>query len=225
MSLLRKKLQASFAHDFTLLCHLFCCPIFLMTNQTPALLVQRSVNASCSDVITVPPFFSPPALDMISNVRPLGHLKIKMAAINCKTRYITTQPPSHEKTGDCEQSISLSIPWARLRVSLIVACGIAAGRVEIEAALEEVLEDRSLDASLSNSLTLPFIPSSTLSTADKNGSRGYYMWPCHLTWASEPDRARARKIKWNLLSQFKYNLQYIGKFKRNLLTFQFKGLS
>ena len=33
---------------------------------------------------------------------------------------------------------------------MIVACGIAAGQVEFEVALEEVLEDRSLDASLSN---------------------------------------------------------------------------
>ena len=39
--------------------------------------------------------------------------------------------------------------------------------MEFEAALEEVLEGRSLDASLSYSLTLPFVPSSTLSTADK----------------------------------------------------------
>ena len=105
------------------------------------------------------------------------------------------------------------IPIRRIRVQnkasqfsklVDVFCGIAAGRVEFEAALEEVLEGRSLDASLSNSLTLPFIPSSTLSTADKNGSRGYDMWPCHLTWARDPGRARPRKIKWILLSQFKH---------------------
>ena len=101
---------------------------------------------------------------MISDVRLLGHLKIKMAAINCKTRYITTA--ISRKNRGYEQCISLGIPSARLRVSLIVACGIAAGQVEFEAALEEVLEGRSLDASLSNSLTPPFVPSSTLSTAD-----------------------------------------------------------
>ena len=121
-------------------------------------------------------------------------------------RHAISQPLSHRKIGGYEQSVSLGIPWARLRVLLIVACGIAAGQVEFEAALEEVLEDRSLDASLSNSLTLPFVPSSTLSTADKNGSRGYDMWPCHLTWARDPGRARPRKIKWTLLSQFKCNL-------------------
>ena len=123
-------------------------------------------------------------------------------------RHAISQPWPHGKIGDCEQSISFSIPWARLRVSLIVAYGIAAGRVEFEAALEEVLEDRSLDASLSNSFTLPFVPSSTLSTADKNGSRGYDMWLCHVTWARDPGRVRPRKVKWNLLSQFKYNLHW-----------------
>ena len=143
----------------------------------------------------------PRATCIISDVRPLGHLKIKMAAINW---HAISQSWSHGKIGDCEQSISLSIPWARLRVSLIVAYGIAAGRVEFEAALEEVLEGRSLDASLSNSLTLPFVPSSTLSTADKNVSRGYGIWPCHVTWARDPGRARPRKVKWNLLSQLKY---------------------
>ena len=123
-------------------------------------------------------------------------------------RHAISQQWSHGKIGDYEQSISLSIPWARLRVSLVVAYGIAAGWVKFEAELEEVLEDRSLDASLSNSLTLPFLPSSTLSTADKNGSRGYGMWPCHVTWACHHGRARPRKIKWNLLSQFKYNLHW-----------------
>ena len=123
-------------------------------------------------------------------------------------RHAISQPWPHGKIGDCEQSISFSIPWARLRVSLIVAYGIAAGRVEFEAALEEVLEDRSLDASLSNSFTLPFVPSSTLSTADKNGSRGYDMGLCHVTWARDPGRVRPRKVKWNLLSQFKYNLHW-----------------
>ena len=68
----------------------------LMTNQTPALLVQRApctVNAGRSDVITVPLFFSPPPPRAIMpDARPLGtvHLKIKMSAINGKTRYIMT---------------------------------------------------------------------------------------------------------------------------------------
>ena len=123
-------------------------------------------------------------------------------------RHAISQPLSHGKIGSYKQSISLGIPWARLTVSLIVACGIAAGQVEFKAALEEVLEGRSLDASLSNSLTPPFVPSSTLSTADKNCSQGY-IWPCHLTWARDPGRARPRKgSKWILLSQFKYNLHW-----------------
>ena len=44
-----------------------------MTNQTPALLVHTSVNANCSDDITVPLFFSPPPpRDIIPDARPLG---------------------------------------------------------------------------------------------------------------------------------------------------------
>ena len=118
---------------------------------------------------------------------------------------------------------SASPVWARLRVSLIVACGIAAGQVEFKAALEEVLEGRSLDASLSNSLTPPFVPSSRLSTADKNGSHDtttdLAIWPEHVIPA---EFAPGRLNEFNSRS---LNVIYIGKFKRNLLTFQFKGLS
>ena len=45
----------------------------LITNETPALLVQRAPNASCSDVITVPLFFSPPPpTAIIPDAGPLG---------------------------------------------------------------------------------------------------------------------------------------------------------
>ena len=116
----------------------------LITNQTPALLVQYAPWTRAAVMLLQSLYFSRPppprATCIISDVRPLGHLKIKMAAI--AVRHAISQPWSHGKIGDCEQSISLSIPWARLRVSLIVACGILAGRVEFETALEEVLEDK-----------------------------------------------------------------------------------
>ena len=55
-----------------------------MTNQTPALLVQRTPYKE----------FRTPA--------PSVHLKIKTAAINGKRRYISRR--SHEKIGDCKKS-------------------------------------------------------------------------------------------------------------------------
>ena len=138
-------------------------------------------------------------------------------------RHAISQPWPHGKIGDCEQSISFSIPWARLRVSLIVAYGIAAGRVEFEAALEEVLEGRSLDASLSNSLTLPFVPSSTLSTADKMAAEDT---TCDLAiWREHVIPAELAPGRLNEFYFRSLNIIYIGKFKRNLLTFRFKGLS
>ena len=66
-------------------------------------------NASCSDVITVPLFFSPPSpypWTIIPDARPLGTFEnqdIKMAMT--VRRGISKR--SHEKIGDCEQSIRL----------------------------------------------------------------------------------------------------------------------
>ena len=53
---------------------------------------------------------------------------------------------------------------ARLRVSLVVACGIAAERLELTAGFEEVLEDedKNLDTSLYKSNTLTMLPSSII---------------------------------------------------------------
>ena len=66
----------------------------LITNQTPALLVQRASWTRAAVMLLQSLYFSrppPPRVTcIISDVRPLSHLKIKMAAINCKTRYITT---------------------------------------------------------------------------------------------------------------------------------------
>ena len=66
----------------------------LMTNQTPALLVQHAPWTRAAVMLLQSLYFSRPppprATCIISDVRPLGHLKIKMAAINYKTRYITT---------------------------------------------------------------------------------------------------------------------------------------
>ena len=68
--------------------------------------------------------------------------------------------------------LSRSISSARLRVSLIVACGIAAERLAFTAGFEAVVEDEgtSLDASRSNSDTLPLV-SLRLFTYDKSKSK------------------------------------------------------
>ena len=66
-------------------------------------------------------------------------------------------------------------PSARLRVSLIVACGIAAERLEFTAGFEVVLEDehKSPDASLNKLDTLPTLPSSIISDDTEAGQN----WP------------------------------------------------
>ena len=51
--------------------------------------------------------------------------------------------------------LSRGIPSERLRVSVIVACGIAAERLEFTAGFEVVLGDEDIDASLNNSDTFP----------------------------------------------------------------------
>ena len=68
---------------------------------------KRSVNVSCNDAMTVPLFFSPPPPSLTSpraiipGARPLGKLKIKIAVT--VRRGISKR--SHEKIGDCEQSM------------------------------------------------------------------------------------------------------------------------
>ena len=65
----------------------------------------RSVNASCSDVITVPLFFSPPPTPptraIIPDARPLGTFENQDVAVTVR-RAISKR--SHEKIGDGEQS-------------------------------------------------------------------------------------------------------------------------
>ena len=68
----------------------------------------RFVNASCSDIITVPLFFSPPPpRAIIPDARPLGAFEIKMPAINGKT--LSYLNDLTKKIGDCEQSSGLSM--------------------------------------------------------------------------------------------------------------------
>ena len=68
----------------------------LMTNQTPALLAQRARERELQWCYYSPSVFlaSPPpptrATCIIPTPAPSVHLKIKMAAINGKARYITT---------------------------------------------------------------------------------------------------------------------------------------
>ena len=66
----------------------------LMTNQTPALLVQRAPWTRAAVMLLQSLYFScpPPPRAIMPDARPLGivHLKIKMSAINGKTRYIMT---------------------------------------------------------------------------------------------------------------------------------------
>ena len=68
----------------------------LITNQTPALLVLNKLPERELQWCYYRPsiFLAPLPLElhvyMISEVRPVGHFKIKMAAINSKTRYFTT---------------------------------------------------------------------------------------------------------------------------------------
>ena len=66
----------------------------LMTNQTPALLVQRAPWTQAAVMLLQPLYFShpPPPRAIMPDTRLLStvHLKIKMSAINCKTRYIMT---------------------------------------------------------------------------------------------------------------------------------------
>ena len=137
-------------------------------------------------------------------------------------RHAISQPWPHGKIGYCEQSISFSIPWARLRVSLIVAYGIAAGRVEFEAALEAVLEDRSLYRLVIRSVFLSFLRPHFLlpiKMAAEDTTCDLAMWHEHVIPA-EFAPGRLNEIYFHTL-----NIIYIGKFKRNLLTFRFKGLS
>ena len=65
-----------------------------MTNQTPALLVQRAQWTQAAVMF----YFSrpPPPTAIIPDARSLGTFEIKMATINGKTRYIST-------TGDREE--------------------------------------------------------------------------------------------------------------------------
>ena len=89
--------------------------------------------------------------------------------------------------------------------------------MEFEAALEEELEGRSLDASLSNSLTIPFVPSSTLSTADKNIKIAGEDTTCDL--AIWPERAIPAELAPGRLNEIYFrslNIIYIDKSKRNL---------
>ena len=71
-----------------------------------------NVNASCSDVITVPLFFSPLPLPptpraIIPTSAPLVHLKIKIPVT--VRRDISKSKRSHEKIDDCEQSIVYTV--------------------------------------------------------------------------------------------------------------------
>ena len=61
---------------------------------------MRSVNASCSDVITVPLFFSPPPRTIIPDARPLVTFENQIAVT--VRRGISKR--SYEKVGDREQS-------------------------------------------------------------------------------------------------------------------------
>ena len=65
--------------------------ICLMTNQTHALLVQRALWMRAAVMLLQSLYFSPPpSRAIIPDACPLSeHLKIKMAAINGKTRYIS----------------------------------------------------------------------------------------------------------------------------------------
>ena len=75
----------------------------LMTNQTPALLVQHALWMGAAVTFSQSLYFSrpPPPTAIIPSPAPSVHLKFKMAAIN---RRGTIYWWSHEKTGDCEQS-------------------------------------------------------------------------------------------------------------------------
>ena len=66
----------------------------LMTNQTPALLVQRAPWTRAAVMLLQSLYFSrpPPPRPIMPDARLLGtvHLKIKMSAFNGKTRHIMT---------------------------------------------------------------------------------------------------------------------------------------
>ena len=88
--------------------------------------------------------------------------------------------------------LSQSIPSAL--VSLIVTCGIAE-RLEFTAGFEAVLEDedKSLDASLSNSDALPLVPSSIFTDDTSKARQSKTKWPSmmnngptHGPWPSSP---------------------------------------
>ena len=98
------------------------------------------------------------------------------AALKRSCLFNRPQSPANE--------LSCSIPSARLRVSLMVACGIVDERLEFPVGFEVVIEGevKSLDASPSNSDTRPLIPSSIF-TADKNRvktKQNGHRW--HVTW-------------------------------------------
>ena len=72
-----------------------------MTNQIPALLEERAVNASCSDVRAVPFFSLPPPPTTVSpDTHPLGTYETKMTACTGKRSILTIL----RKNRDCEQS-------------------------------------------------------------------------------------------------------------------------
>ena len=134
-------------------------------------------------------------------------------------RHAISQPWPHGKIGDCEQSISFSIPWARLRVSLIVAYGIAAGRVEFEAALEEVLEDRSLYRLVIRSVFLSFLRPHFLlpiKMAAEDTTCDLAMWHDHvISWvlASYFTALESSAIYYQQITSKAYH-QYRGRIKK-----------
>ena len=91
--------------------------------------------------------------------------------------------------------LSRGISSARLGVSLIVACGIAAKRLAFTAGFEAVVEDErtSLDAWRSNSDTLPLV-SLRIFTYDKSKNK-MAADDEHVAYKRDPGRARPRKIK------------------------------
>jgi len=77
--------------------------------------------------------------------------------------------------------LSQSTPSARLKISLIITCGIAAEQLAFTAGFEAVLEDEgeSLDAWLSNSETLPLLPLSIFTDNTSKNKTGAAGRTCH----------------------------------------------